>query len=80
MKKLFNLWWKIKSKNLTCIPLFVMTFDYQKFKKYGKKGSCVFHTVHPDLFKDEFLKEKLTECVDHIREKYDLEIFAGINL
>lgn len=76
-EKLCNLWIKHRTKNFTVVPLFVVTFDYQKFQKYGKKGSCIIHP-HPDIAKDEFLKEKLCECVDYIRDNYDMENFTKI--
>lgn len=77
VKKLCNLYIKRKTKNLTLIPLFTVTFDYQKFKKYGKEGSCIMH-IHPDIANDEFLKEKLRECVDYIRDNHDMDIFTRI--
>ena len=54
-----------------------MTFNYPKYKAEGKKDSCMFH-AHPDIANDEFVKSKLQEVVDHIRDKYDLEIFTRI--
>ena len=78
IKKLCNLYIKHKTKNLTRIPLFTMTFNWRKFQKEGKKGSCIMCTKHPDIEKDPILKEKLSECVDHIRNNYDMEIFTKI--
>lgn len=78
IKKLCNLYIQHKTKGLTRIPLFTMTFDYQKFKKFGKENSCMLYTLHPDIAKDEFLKGKLCECVDYIRNNYDMEIFTRI--
>ena len=75
--KFYNLWIRWKTKNLTLIPLFVMTFDYQKFQKYGKDGSCIIHP-HPEIAKDEFLNEKLCECANYIRDNYDMEKFTKI--
>lgn len=66
-----------KTKNLTRIPLFMMMFDYQKYKAEGKKDSCKFY-CHPDIAQDEFVKEKLCEVVDYIRDNYDLDIFTRI--
>ena len=54
-----------------------MTFNYPKYKAEGKKDSCTFH-AHPDIAQDEFVKSKLQEVVDHIRDNYDLEIFTRI--
>lgn len=76
-KKIFNLYIKHKTKNLTRIPLFIMTFDWKKFQKEGKKDSCML-SIHPDIANDTFLKEKLSECVDYIRDNYDMEIFTKI--
>lgn len=77
IKKIANCWIRHKTKNLTRIPLFTMTFNYRKYKTDGKKDSCMFYT-HPDIAKDEFVKSKLQEVVDHIRDNYDLEIFTKI--
>ena len=75
--KFFNLYIRYKTKNLTRIPLFVMTFDLKKFQKDGKKDSCML-AIHPDIANDPFLKEKLSKCVDYIRDNYDMEIFTKI--
>lgn len=77
IKGIYDLWIRKKTKNLTRIPLFTMTFNYRKFKTDGKKDSCVFY-CHPDIAQDEFVKEKLFEVVDYIRDNYDLEIFTRI--
>lgn len=76
-KKIFNLYIRYKTKNLKAIPLFVMTFDWKKFQKGGKKDSCILN-IHPDIANDPFLKEKLSECSDYIRDNYDMEIFTKI--
>ena len=78
MRKLYNLWLRYKTKNFTKIPLFTMVFDYQKFKENGKDKSCVLYAIHPDIATDEFLKGKLQECVDYIRDNYDMERFTEI--
>lgn len=77
LQKLFNLWIKKKTKNLTQIPLFVMVFDYKKFKSEGKRNSCMLH-IHPELAEDEFVKSKLQEVVDYVRDNYDMDIFTRI--
>lgn len=76
-KKLCNLYIRKKTKNLTEIPLFTMTFDYRKYKAQGKKDSCTMH-CHPDIAQDEFVKEKLCEVIDYIIDNYDLDIFTRI--
>lgn len=78
MRKLYNLWLRYKTKNFTKIPLFTMVFDYQKFRENGKGKSCVLYAIHPDIVTDEFLKGKLQECVDYIRDNYDMERFTEI--
>lgn len=77
IKRIVNRWIRRKTKNLTEIPLFTMTFDYRKYKAQGKKGSCTMH-CHPDIANDEFVKGKLQEVVDYIRDNYDLDIFTKI--
>lgn len=37
-KRLANWYIRHKTKNLTRIPLFTMTFNYRKYKAEGKKG------------------------------------------
>lgn len=76
-KRLCNFWIRRKTKNLTRIPLFTMIFDYRKYQQDGKPGSCTFY-AHPDIAQDEFVKEKLGEVVDHIRDNYDLDIFTRV--
>ena len=78
IRKICGMWLKRRTKNFTLIPLFTVTFDYQKFRLSGKEGSCAFYSIHPDIHKDEFLHEKLRECVDYIRNNYDMEQFTKI--
>lgn len=77
IKRIVNHWIRHKTKNLTEIPLFTMTFDYRKYKTQGKKDNCTMH-CHPDIANDEFVKSKLQEVVDYIRDNYDLDIFTRI--
>ena len=77
LKKIFNLYISYTTKNLKAIPLFVMTFNWKKFQKDGKKDSCML-SIHPDIANDPFLKEKLSECVNYIRDNYDMENFTKI--
>lgn len=78
IKKLSNFWLKRKTDNLTKIPLFIMMFNWRKFQKDGKEESCLLYALHPDIAKDTFLREKLQECVDYIRDNYDMEMFTKI--
>lgn len=56
LKRLANWYIRHKTKNLTRIPLFTMTFDYRKYKAEGKKDSCTFY-CHPDIVNDEYVKK-----------------------
>ena len=76
-RTIFNMWLRHRTKKLTRIPLFTMTFDYRKYQRDGKPGSCTFFS-HPDIAQDEFVKEKLCEVVDHIRGNYDLDTFTRV--
>ena len=76
-RKIFNMWLRHRTKNLTQIPLFTMVLDYRKYQQDGKPGSCTFY-AHPDIAQDEFVKEKLGEVVDHIRDNYVLDIFTRV--
>ena len=76
-RTIFNMWLRHRTKNLTRIPLFTMVFDYRKYQRDGKPGSCTLF-AHPDIAQDEFVKEKLCEVVDYIRDNYDLDIFTKI--
>lgn len=78
IKRLYNIWFKQKTKNFTRIPVFVMTFDWKKFQKDGKENSCMLYTLHPDIANDLILRKKLCDCVDYIRDNYDMEMFTKI--
>jgi len=60
------------TKNFKEVPLFYVTFDLNKYKEMGKKGSCEAK-LHPNLKDDEFIVEKIKTLIDHIRENYDME-------
>lgn len=68
---------KWKTKNFTIIPLFNITFNYQKFLKDGASGSCECH-FHPDFKDDDKLKQMIFDVVDYIRSNYDMEQFTRI--
>ena len=80
MSKILDYVWRKRTDNLKKIPLFVMTFDYWKYVKDGKDKSCMFHTVHPLLIDYNFVKKRLQEVVDYIRDKYNMELFTRIIL
>lgn len=62
---------RLLTKNLTKVPLLWITFNMQKYKKYGKKNSCMCH-IHPCLNDDEYIITIMNGLCDYIREKYDL--------
>ena len=55
-----------------------MTFDWKKFQKDGKENSCMLYILHPDIANDLVLRKKLCDCVDYIRDNYDMEMFTKI--
>lgn len=77
IKKILNLWYRHKTKKLRKIPLFTMFFDYEKWQKHGKKGSCDW-MAHPQLADDRFLSEEMQKCVDYVRENYDMADFTKV--
>lgn len=74
---MFNRWLKRKTKKFTIIPLFNITFNYQKFLKDGAKYSCDVH-YHPDFKDDDKLRQMLYNVIDYIRDNYDMEQFTKI--
>lgn len=62
---------RLLTKNRTQIPLLYVTFDYKKFKEFGKVGSCVSN-LHPVITNDEHIELKVNELIDYIRDNYDM--------
>ena len=54
------------------VPLFQVTFDLNKYKEAGEKGSCDVK-IHPTIANDPFITEQLKGIIDHIRTNYDME-------
>lgn len=73
IRRIVNWFVRWKTKNYRRIPLFVVTLDYKKFKEEGKAGSCTVYNLHPSFMKDEYLQSRIQECIDHIRDNYDME-------
>ena len=63
---------RLLTKNLNEIPLFYVTFNYNKFKENGKKGSCNAQ-VHPNLAGDKHIHDTLNDLIDYIRDNYNLK-------
>jgi hypothetical protein len=63
---------RLFTKNKKAIPLYFVTFDYRKYKKFGKEKSCEA-VVHPLLSGDEELKKMINDTIDYIRDKYNME-------
>lgn len=70
-------WIKHKTKNFTAIPLFLVTFDYHKYKTDGKEGSCMIN-IHPSIATDRFVIDMLRELADYIRDNCDLDAFTKL--
>ena len=68
---------RMATKHYTKIPFCCITFNWHKYKRYGKKGSCVYH-VHPILENDAYLKKLMFSATDYIRNNYDLDKFKGV--
>ena len=73
IKRIANWFVRWKTKGYTRIPLFMVTLDYKKFREEGKPGSCTMYNLHPGFIEDEYLQSRLQECIDHIRDNYDME-------
>ena len=71
------MWIRYKTRNFTRIPLLTIIFDYRKYQRHGKTGSCTFY-VYPEIANDKFVKQKLCEVVDYIRDNYNPDIFTKI--
>lgn len=75
--KISNWWLKKKTKNFTQIPFFAVLFNFEKYVNSGEKGSCDI-MIHPDLEEDFLLESMIRDCVDYIRDNYDMENFTRI--
>ena len=77
MSKIFE---KLVSKftdKHTKIPLFYVTFNYQKYLKDGANESCYVH-FHPDLQNDIKFQTMIFDVIDYIRNNYDMKNFTKI--
>ena len=68
MKKLIQ----TLTKNNTEIPLFYTTFNLNKYKEGGIKGSCDLK-IHPVLRDDKEVINRMNELVDYIRDNYNMD-------
>jgi hypothetical protein len=59
------------TKGYNEVPLFYVTFNLNKYKENGTKGSCDVK-LHPSI-SDEHVKEQLNSLIDYIRDNYDME-------
>lgn len=66
------------TNNFKEVPLFYVTFDLNKYKEKGEKGSCDLK-LHPQLKDDPFIMEQLNGVVDHIRKNYDMEDLSKLS-
>lgn len=63
---------RLLTKNLNEIPLLYITFNYNKYKENGKKGSCDAQ-VHPNLSNDKHIHDTLNDLIDYIRDNYNVD-------
>lgn len=77
-RKLLNRWIKKETDGYTNVPLFWVTFNYEKYQKEGKENTCTVHLIDPDLSNDKFVREHLEMVIDHIRNEYDMEKIVKI--
>lgn len=64
---------RLLTKNKTEIPLLYVTFNWNKFIKNGRVGSCMCNT-HPLIQNDEHIKQTINDLVDYIRDTYDMNL------
>lgn len=57
--------------------MFAISFDYEKYKKNGEKGSCDL-CAHPALFEDKNFKKMAEDMVDYVRANHDMEKFTHL--
>lgn len=62
---------RLFTKNLKEIPLLWVNFNYKHFKDKGKENSCMLY-IHPNLADDVFIKRRLEDLVEYIRDNYDM--------
>lgn len=77
LKRIIQWWYSRKTAKLTKIPLITIVFDYEEYKNGVQKNCHAYY--HPEIpVNDMVLHEKLAECVDYIRENYDMKCFAEV--
>lgn len=59
------------TSNYSDVPLFYVSFNLNKYKQDGEKGSCDLK-LHPSI-KDEYVVNQLNDLVDYIRKNYDMD-------
>lgn len=72
IKKILNRWLGKKTRNYTDVPIFYVTFNLQKYRKNGAKGSCIINCL-PEIKQDEEAVRRIESAVDYIRENFDME-------
>lgn len=69
---MFNYIYKKLTNNFDEVPLFIVTFNLNKYKNEGAKNSCMVK-IHPELNDDEYIHNTLQDLIDYIRDNYDME-------
>ena len=77
LKRIIQMWYRRKTAKLTKIPLITIVFDYEEYKNGVEKNCHAYY--HPEIpVTDTVLNDKLKDCVDYIRENYDMVRFAEV--
>lgn len=63
---------KLLIKNFTKVPLLLVSFNLEKYKKNEAKNSCLC-SINLNFRNDEYIKETVNKLIDYIRENYDME-------
>lgn len=63
---------RILTRNYTRVPLVMVNFNLQDFKRFGAHGSCRI-IIHPEIRGDQFVEMRMREIIDHIRSTYNME-------
>ncbi len=69
--------WLIRklTKKYSQIPLFIVTFNLQKYQDSGEEDSCEIK-LHPFLRDDDYILAELKDLIDYIRDVYVMEALS----
>lgn len=76
--KLMRLFYRLRTKNFTSIPLLKVYFDDKKYKKDGKRG-CIDIVMRDDISKDVNIRWHIQSIIDYIRDEYNIEDITQVS-